>query len=280
MKRLLRAELCRRLLSLILVGECAGILIYSIYQMVLSQYGYHVDALSFLFQKTPIICIYIAVNSLLHIGQELDDRTINNKLYCGFSKTNFYLAEMIVGIAEGMLLTLFDTVSVCVIAKFADFDMPAFDLKFFINLLIVVIITSTVAVISTVLAVLISNRLIAVLVVLLVSFILLYGGRETVSRLNQPKQTTSFNVEGILMDNPLYLEGGSRVLYNAHVFISPYAQACYASNMLYETQTEKSDNSLILKNTPYHVEFFISDIILSLFLYFIGLGCFKKHNLR
>lgn len=136
-------------------------------------------------------------------------------------------------------MTLFDTVSVCVIAKFAGFDMPAFDLKFFINLLIVVIITSTVAVISTVLAVLISNRLIAVLVVLLLSFILLYGGRETVSRLNQPKQTTSFNVEGILMDNPLYLEGGSRVLYNMHVFISPYAQACYASNMLYETQTEK-----------------------------------------
>lgn len=71
-------------------------------------------------------------------------------------------------------MTLFDTVSVCVIAKFAGFDMPAFDLKFFINLLIVVIITSTVAVISTVLAVLISNRLIAVLVVLLVSFILIF----------------------------------------------------------------------------------------------------------
>lgn len=158
--------------------------------------------------------------------------------------------------------------------------MPAFDLKFFINLLIVVIITSTGAVISTVLAVLISNRLIAVLAVLLLSFILLYGGRETVSRLNQPKQTTSFNVEGILMDNRFILRAAAE-FYTTRMYLFPHMRRRAMRPICCMKRRKRNQTiRLFLKMHPYHVEFFISDIILSLFLYFIGLGCFKKRNLR
>lgn len=39
----------------------------------------------FLFNKTTLICIFISINVSLKLSQELDNRTINNKLFCGGS---------------------------------------------------------------------------------------------------------------------------------------------------------------------------------------------------
>ena len=40
----------------------------------------------FLFNKTTLICIFISINVSLKLSQELDNRTINNKLFCGYNK--------------------------------------------------------------------------------------------------------------------------------------------------------------------------------------------------
>lgn len=136
------------------------------------------------------------------------------------------------------------------------------------------------AIISTILSVLINNRIFSIFIVIGLTLLLLYGGKETVHTLNQPVQTTLFSIDGELRDNPLYAEGAERTIHNIHLFSSPYAQANYVPYLLHEEKQEKFDNSLILKNNPYHLEFLITDILGGIFLYLLGSYLFNKRNLQ
>ncbi|MEE0237507.1 MAG: hypothetical protein UHS54_08870 [Lachnospiraceae bacterium] len=280
MRKLLQAELSRRLSSIIFIGEIIFLLIYNYLEVIGSVFGFEVDTTYFLFNKTAIICLCIAVNVSLQLIQELDNRTINNKLFCGFSKSIFYKTEIIVGIIEGMILFLIDTISIIILGIMQKYDTDIFSTDFFINLIITLMIISTVTIISTVLSILINHRIISIFFVMAVTLFLLYGGNETVRSLNQPAQTTLFSVDGEIRDNPLYIEGTKRVAHNIHLFASPYAQSCYVSYMLHEKQADKSNNSLILKNIPYHLEFIISDTIECLITYILGFYLFNRRNLQ
>ena len=88
------------------------------------------------------------------------------------------------------------------------------------------------------------------------------------------------SIDGELRDNPLYAEGAERTIHNIHLFSSPYAQANYVPYLLHEEKQEKFDNSLILKNNPYHLEFLITDILGGIFLYLLGSYLLNKRNLQ
>lgn len=280
MNKLLHAELLRRLTSVIYIGEMIVLVVYNIFAIIGSVYGYEVDISYFLFDKTSMICIFIAINVSLKISQELDNRTINNKLFCGYNKLTFYKTEILVGIIEGILLFFVDTISVILFGVFKKYELNISCMDLFVNFGITLIIISTVAVISTILSVLIKNRIFSVFIVVGLALLLLYGGKETVHTLNQPAQTTLFSTDGTLRDNPLYVTGTKRKIHNIHLFSSPYAQVSYVSCLLHEEKNEKMDNSLVLKNSPYHFEFLISDILEGFVLYLLGGYLFRKRNLQ
>ena len=48
----------------------------------------------------------------------------------------------------------------------------------------------------------------------------------------------------------------------------------------HEEKVEKFDNSLILKNAPYHLEFIIPDVLGMIFIYSAGIYLFNKRNLQ
>ena len=280
MNKLLRVELSRRLTSIIYIGEIILLLVYNFLEISGSTYGFEVNIPYFLFNKTTLICIFISINVSLKLSQELDNRTINNKLFCGYNKSTFYKTELLVGIIEGTLLLLADTISVILLGIFQNYELNISYIDLFINFIIAHIIISTVAIISTILSVLINNRIFSIFIVIGLTLLLLYGGKETVHTLNQPVQTTLFSIDGELRDNPLYAEGAERTIHNIHLFSSPYAQANYVPYLLHEEKQEKFDNSLILKNSPYHLEFLITDILGGIFLYLLGSYLFNKRNLQ
>ena len=177
-------------------------------------------------------------------------------------------------------MLLADTISVILLGIFQNYELNISYIDLFINFIIVLIIISTVAIISTILSVLINNRIFSIFIVIVLTLLLLYGGKETVHTLNQPVQTTLFSIDGELRDNPLYAEGAERTIHNIHLFSSPYAQANYVPYLLHEEKQEKFDNSLILKNSPYHLEFLITDILGGIFLYLLGSYLFNKRNLH
>lgn len=278
MSKLLRAELLRRMVSAIYIAECIFLLVYNFGEIGGSVYGFEVDIPYFLFNKVSFISICIAINVSLKVSQELDNRTINNKIFCGYSKQTLYKTELAAGIIEGVVLALIDTVSVIVIGEIKQYAINKSYIDLIVNFMIVVIIVSTVAVISTVLTIIIKKRIFSILIVIGLTCFFLYSGTETVNTLYQPKETTLFSIEA--RENPLYVEGMERTVHKAHLLFSPYAQANYTSYLLHEENNEKMNNSLILKNSPYHFEFIIIDILEGGILCFVGMYLFKKQNLH
>lgn len=279
MYKLIKAELKRRLSSLIFIGTIVFILIYNFMTIMRTSYGFEVDVTNFLFKKSILLCIFLAVHITLQISQEIDGRTINNKLFYGYSKTDCYHVAIITAITEGVILVLVDIISIVAMCTIEGYKANPLNRQFIINYFIIIIIFITVAMITTILSFLINYRLISVFIVMAITLLLLQAGKETVSILIQPAQTTRFNTEGMLEDNPLYVEGTERLAHNAHLFSSPYAQICYVSHLLVEEQTMKLDNSFIMKNFPYHIEFILSDTMWCLLFYFGGIYLFKKRNL-
>lgn len=278
MRKLLRAELVRRMVSAIYIAECIFFLVYNFLEIGGSVYGFEVNIPYFLFNKVSLISICIAINVSLKISQELDNRTINNKIFCGYSKQTLYKTEIVAGIIEGIVLVLVDTVSVIVIGKIKQYAINKPYIDLLVNFMIVVLIVSTVAVISTVLTIIIKKRIFSILIVIGLTCFFLYSGTETVKTLYQPKETTLFSTEA--RENPLYVEGMERTVHKAHLLFSPYAQANYTSYLLHEENNEKMNNSLILKNSSYHFEFIIIDILEGGILCFVGMYLFKKQNLH
>lgn len=278
MSKLLRAELLRRMVSAIYIAECIFLLVYNFLEIGGSVYGFEVNIPYFLFNKVSLISICIAINVSLKVSQELDNRTINNKIFCGYSKQTLYKTELVAGIIEGIVLALIDTVSVIVIGEIKQYAINKSYIDLLVKFMIVVLIVSTVAVISTVLTIIIKKRIFSILIVIGLTCFFLYSGTETVKTLYQPKETTLFSTEA--RENPLYVEGMERTVHKAHLLFSPYAQANYTSYLLHEENNEKVNNSLILKNSPYHFEFIIIDILEGGILYFAGMYLFKKQNLH
>lgn len=280
MSKLLRAELSRRLFSVIYISEIIFLLIYNFLEIAGSRYGFQVDIPYFLFNKTSLICLCAVVNVSLKVMQEFDNRTINNKLFCGYNKSKFYNVEVLVGIIEGLLLFLIDTISVFIIGIFQKYSFNISYIDFAVNFMIICTIISMVIVISTVLSVLFNHNIFSIFIIVGLSVLLMYGGNETVHTLNQPKETTLFSTDGEIRDNPLYVDGFERKVLNTHLFLSPYAQSDYVPYLLDEEAENKFNNSLLMKNSAYHWEFMLVDISGGLVLYFIGRYLFEKQNLQ
>lgn len=279
MRKLLRAELLRRMVSVTYFFECIFLLVYNFLEIRGSVYGFEVNIPYFLFNKVSFISICIAINVSLKMSQELDNRTIHNKIFCGYSKRTLYKTEIVAGIIEGIVLVLVDTVSVIVLGQMKQYALNKSYLDLIVNFVIVVIIVSTVAVISTVLTIHIKKRIFSILLIIGLTCFFLYSGTETVNTLYQPKETTLFSTEGEARENPLYVEGMDRTVHKAHLLLSPYAQSSYATYLLHEEKDEKMNNSFILKNSTYHFEFVLIDILEMGSFCLIGSYLFKKQKL-
>ncbi len=140
---------------------------------------------------------------------------------------------------------------------------------------------SVISIIATVCAFNIPNRIINLVVIVALSLILFQKGDDATLALIQPKETIYFNdsVDEVPIENPLYISGNKRLLYNLELAVSPYAQTQYAKYILFEYEEQKNDCSLFAKNYHYHIDFIIIDIITVICLYWIGFGVFKRRDL-
>lgn len=93
MKKLFSIECKRAILSPFLwIAACIPIGL-NLYGIVLSSYGFTITASGFFFENTPVICIFLSIFIPLHIGQEFEVRTINNKIMAGYSQAKFTLQK-------------------------------------------------------------------------------------------------------------------------------------------------------------------------------------------
>lgn len=185
------------------------------------------------FQFLLYIGFFFAVVSSMFLGTDYSDGTIRNKLIVGHTRTNVYLANLIVTFAAGLLI-------MCVWFIFALVGIPA--LGFFTfspaNLvgyfLLCVLLVAAYSAINTFIAMLSSNKTTTVLVSLGLSFglllcaSLLYNALEAPETINTMSGISISGVAapmGETVTNPNYIGGALRSIFQMLLNVLPTGQS-------------------------------------------------------
>lgn len=248
--------------------------------LLFSECGFTIYATSYFFVNAPIICVILAILIPIHIGHDFETRTINNKITAGCTKKDIFLAE--VGVGAVLATLLFVIVSLAVVA-FSNIKHHTVDPNFTLTRLLVNAFISwlglvTVSTFFTMLAMLTHRQLISIAMALLLTIGLLAAGGNTVSNLRE-EPTRLDPVTHETYDNILYIDGLKRQATNAVLLMSPFAQAEYEQYRYWEPYN-KRDNSLIMKNAPFHFEFCIVNLLEILLFCGIGIRFFRKQDLK
>lgn len=281
MNKLLSVELKRAIASPILwIGVIVTVFMHA-YEIIWSGYGFSISTTTFLVANTSRICIFMAIFIPLHIGQDFEVRTINNKISAGYKRENIYFTEVIVSAMCSLILMAADTISIFIFAaiKHLEFSDRITFITFFCDFVICLIGVVTISSLFSMIVMIVHQRLTSIAIVVLLTLLMLHLGGNVVSDLMQPKY--KFDVESNeMVENLLYIKGLKRTMANTHLLFSPFAQVKYEPFMLYETLEDKLNNSLILQHSPYHIEFCIVNLLEVILCYQIGIYIFKKQDLK
>lgn len=192
-----------------------------------------------------VIGIVLSVFISLFVGAEYEYGTIRNKIISGHTRSDIYLANVFVCIVAGWIMCLGCLIS----SLLAGIPLQGF---FHIELseillqgICVFALSAAYAAIYCVFTMLISNRTIAAIVCIFLSFLLLFSGTAVSNRLDEleyyyiPDGSLGIgeiddgsNSEWIR--NPDYLEGTERRIYEIVFEVLPGGQSLQLSGMLNE----------------------------------------------
>ncbi|MCR5668210.1 MAG: hypothetical protein K6G05_04075 [Lachnospiraceae bacterium] len=276
MKHLFFTEWKRRFFSFLLLGELILLFVWNCLRIIFTDYGFDVDSVYFLYQNIPFISILITFHILLSMRCEVDNKTILNKLYLGYSKPLILFIEIWISMIESTVLVAFDNILILTLCRYRHYNLSNLTITF-LNFIVCVFIVYTISVLITVLACTISSQLIAFTIIIAGTALLLHFGNDTTHTMIQPVKTDAFFSDGQMHPNPLYVTGTKRILYQIHLTLSPYAQAYYADFF----QAELSDIpevSLIPSLLPFHIDFLIVDILEIIVVTIIGVKYFSRKD--
>lgn len=281
MNKLLSMELKRAVKSPILWLGAIVIIVVNVYGILLNGYGFKIYTSTFLLKNTPLICIILAVLIPLYLGRDFENRTINNKISAGYTRKDIYIVELFVSSICAIVLFISDIASVFVSSIIAnlEFSDKVTLTEFTFHAIITLICIITVSALYTMIVIIFHKQLICLGIAVILTLALLTIGGKSVSRLNQGTTWTD-PVTYETVENPLRIDGFVRTINNVHVLISPFAQAELHPFILTESESEKKDTSLIIKDFPYHVEFCLVNILEILLFYNVGIHIFRKQNLK
>lgn len=282
MNKLLSMELKRAAKSPILWLGVIAVIAVNVNEILLTGYGFKIFTTTFLLENVPLICVVLATLIPLYLGRDFENRTINNKVSAGYTRKEIYVVELIVSSICATVLFITDISSVFISSNIAglEFSSKLTIFEFAVHAVIAFVCIITVSSLYTMIVMISHKQLISLGIAVILTLGLLTLGGKSVSSLNQ---SSNWNdpVTHEITENPLRIDGFARTANNIHVLVSPFAQAEYSASMLHETDFgTKEENSLILKDFPYHIEFCLFNILEILLFYKIGIRIFRKQDLK
>lgn len=281
MKRLAKTELFRRLHSLFFISGITFLLLYNIWDITLTDYEFNVGWSFFLFQKIPVLLIIVAIDTSRIISLDISKKIDNHKIILGYSINSIYFSQIIASVIESLILFVIDTISIIVLSSIRNYTLDISISGLIINCIIAMVSITVISVFLTFLSLLIPWRIVSIIVILTISLILFQKGSDVTVNLLEPAQTIFYNESENepAVNNPLYISGEERDLYNLKLLLSPYAQVQYEKYILFENTKQKTTSSFLLKHCPYHFEFIILGFLEIIVLYYLGLQL-EKHRFK
>lgn len=193
---------------------------------------------SSLFSYGLLAPILLSVFTAFFIGTEYSDGTMRNKLIVGHHRRYIYLANLIVSITVGLLFDLAFILShTCIgIPLLGGYKTEPDSILLYAGLNMALMVVF--AAIYTLIAMLCRNKAYTVAGCILLVFALLFLGVRIISALNEPEYYDGYSytengvtIEEEEMENPNYLSGTKRKVYEFLQDFTPGSQAIKVSNM-------------------------------------------------
>lgn len=178
-----------------------------------------------------------AIFATIHTGSDVSFRSINNKISTGISRTQLFLADLIVTLLTTELSVILQAVAICLFARFAPVKQ-----SIRINGTIIIIVLCIMAICAAFSAVYVclqyfsSNKLLALIISLLIIPALVVSTQLVEQKLNEPYRLYQYEyIEGEEPKvtgwevNPAYVSGTSRevltFIYNTTPYTYKFANA-------------------------------------------------------
>lgn len=204
--------------------------------ILLKQEGYIVELDNYYFMLAPVPGLFQAVFISLFLGTEYSDGSIRNKLIVGHTRTNIYLANMVVCFTAGLcILAAWLIGGLIGIPFFGAWKIGAQGAAAFV--LIAVFFSAAFTGIFTILGTLSTNKAATAVAAILLWLGLLILASMAYSRLCEPEFASGvmMTVNGMetldAAPNPDYVSGAFRTFLEWVVNILPTGQSILMSNM-------------------------------------------------
>ncbi len=197
---------------------------------------YHAEDL--LFNMLPVIGFICAFFISLHLGTEFDDNTIRNKLIVGHTRGNVFFSEYVICLTASLVLlgAMLLLSGVCGYAFFRVALLEWADLLWL--LLCCALLTAVFSAIFVGIGMNASGRAHAVVASILILFGILFIASYCGNGLAEPAKTytyVTFSTEGAefgdLIDNPAYVDGFRRTIYEMIYDLLPTGQSMQINNL-------------------------------------------------
>ena len=201
---------------------------YNVYHDFLSI----VNINSLMFNYLPV---YIIVSSILIstlLGFDYSNGSIKNKIIVGHSRLKIYISNLISTYLIILTIYLIYVLIICLSGIFL-FKNLTFNFEFLLNIIILLLIILSYTSISVFITMTINNDIVSPVLNVLNSFILIIISFILLSVLSEPKYLHSDNgiyindagIEVIDTENPMYIKGSKRTIYEIIVNILPTGEA-------------------------------------------------------
>lgn len=237
---------------------------YNVYHNFLSS----VNINSLIFNYLPVFIIVSSILISTILGFDYSNGSIKNKIIVGHSRLKIYISNLISTYLIILTIYLIYVLIICLSGIFL-FKNLTFNFKFLINIIILFLIILSYTSISVFIAMTINNDIVSPVLNVLSSFILIIISFILLSVLSEPKYLHSDDgiyindagIEVIDTENPMYIKGSKRTIYEIIVNILPTGEA-------FQKSRDRDINTNSYQMLGYSISFIIITNTLGIYLFY------------
>lgn len=237
---------------------------YNVYHDFLSI----VNINSLIFNYLPVFIIVSSILISTLLGFDYSNGSIKNKIIVGHSRLKIYISNLISTYLIILTIYLIYVLIICLSGIFL-FKNLTFNFKFLINIIILFLIILSYTSISVFITMTINNDIVSPVLNVLNSFILIIISFILLSVLSEPKYLHSddgiyindVGIEVIDTENPMYIKGSKRTIYEIIVNILPTGEA-------FQKSRDRDINTNSYQMLGYSISFIIITNTLGIYLFY------------
>lgn len=286
MTKLIKAELKRYISSLyFIISILILIYLYSIpttgWIPILSNLFFWGDQFMY---NNSIMAVLLTITISAYIYEGFITKTFQTKIILGYKKIDLFIAETLsCGIGSSLLVAIGSIIYVFKRILRKE-EIPFSFQAIFVNTLIFMSSIACIGIIICSIALIAKKSMITPIIILVLTIAMIQQGTDTISLLTFSESTLAIQDENEtdegkdLIAHNMRVNDKTRKRLNANVTLSPYAQCNYAAYLIIERTNMKSQLSYLFVGTPYHLDFLLSNAILSTSIILFGSLIFKNKD--